>query len=880
MIHIFCKLSSFTSKENQQFILIDCTIIQDKEKIMSRNNRISTGYCSALEDAVSYYYKDRFSKKRIYKRLTKESGYSAKEAKYAIDNLDSNYFNNATARAKIYYGRNLSKKAIYNRLLGIRECFSEEEAKLAVDNFDDAEFKLNALREAQLYCATSDKGLSSQEIYALLVSKLKFTYEEAQFAIENLNSSFNIEAFKRAEIYSKEQNLSKKAIYNHLLNLYDGLSCDEAQYIVDILNANFKKNALERAKIYFNDSHMSIETICQNLIINEFFTQEEANYAIKELKIFIAETYSEENNPSSKVLKDYLKNGLNLTLQEILLMSIFDLNINFKINALERAKYYYNIQHLPMEVIYKKLVEEDCFEKDITDYAIKNLRLFIKSTILEESKKLGERIKWIREELELTQNEFANQLGISNNTLARYESGRQNINEYIISNICRTFNVNYDWLTKGESTMFLTRSSKTICNLMEEYNIDSAQLPLIKAYLKSTPEEKAELLQLAYLISGSIEINNKFPLVNDENLTFSKSIQVPKTISENVAILSLKRHRNPIEVFNLASKHISNKKNAYITHAYDSNVSSLLKQTIKTNNEEFYTISYLIYQLSIELNCSMQDILTLSDKQKKNIVKDFVNDKYIEFYDKIESPKFKLPPDKENKYFLYSDYVTFTNYSILNDLVKKPGQSVSVREFYSDVDERRDILRNELPLYFTKIENDSSEEARRNEIIIFFDSSMAFSKSSPFKFRASSDSNIFEFSYLFPIYYRYEYELFRDFENVNCSRCGTEYSDYSEWTDTEWICPQCQKKNPIYDEYRLTETYMPEWKDFEDVIYPEIIKKLLDENTQIVVRDQHKIVSKYKRDHPTELEKIKFLKEILTKIDGNKITISIEHKDL
>lgn len=843
---------------------------------MSRNNRISTGYCSALEDAISYYYKDRFSKKRIYKQLTKKGVYSAKEAKYAIDNLDSNYFNNATARAKIYYGRNLSKKAIYNRLLGIRECFSEEEAKFAADNFDDAEFKLNALREAQLYCATSDKGLSSQEIYALLVSKLKFTYEEAQFAIENLNSSFNIEAFERAEIYSKEQHFSKKAIYNHLLNIYDGFSCDEAHYIVDILNVNFKENALERAKIYFNDGHMSIDAIRENLITNEYFTQEEANYAIKKLKIFIAETYSKENNPSSKVLNDYLENELNISPVEFLLLKLFRTScINFKINALERAKYYYNIQHLPREVIYKKLVEEDCFKKDEADYAIKNLRLFIKSTILEESKKIGERIKWIREELELTQNEFANQLGISNNTLANYENGRQNINEYIISKICRTFNVNYDYLTKGESTIFLTGPSKAIGDLMKEYDIDSAQLPLIKAYLKSTSEEKAELLQLVRLISGSIETNNELPLVNNENedSTFSKPILVPKTISENVVILSLKRHRNPIDVFNLASKHISNKKNAYITHEYESNVSSLLKQTIKTNKEDFYTISYLIYQLSIELNCSMQDILALSDKQKKNIVKDFVNNKYIEFCEQSWAPGFKLPPDKENKYFLYS-------YSgRLNNLVKKPDQSVSVKEFYASVNEKRDVLYNELPLYFTEIENDRSEEAWRNEIIIFFDSSMIFSNSSPFKLRTPSDSNIFEFSYLFPIYYRYEYELYRDYENDNCSRCGTEYSDDSEWTDTEWICPKCQQKNPIYDEYRLTETYMPQWKDFEDAIYPEIIKKLLDENTQIVVRDQHKIVSKYKRNHPTELEKIIFLKEILTKIYGNKIIISLEHED-
>ncbi len=68
---------------------------------------------------------------------------------------------------------------------------------------------------------------------------------------------------------------------------------------------------------------------------------------------------------------------------------------------------------------------------------------------------MKDRIKQIRKVKGLTQQEFAEKLGIKRNTIATYESGRNEPIDAVISLICREFNVNEDWLRTGEGDMFI-----------------------------------------------------------------------------------------------------------------------------------------------------------------------------------------------------------------------------------------------------------------------------------------------------------------------------------------------------------------------------------------------------------------------------------------
>ena len=71
---------------------------------------------------------------------------------------------------------------------------------------------------------------------------------------------------------------------------------------------------------------------------------------------------------------------------------------------------------------------------------------------------VGDRIRELRKELGTTQQEFADRLKIKRNTIATYETGRNDPIDSVFALICREFNVNETWLRTGEGEMFVPKS--------------------------------------------------------------------------------------------------------------------------------------------------------------------------------------------------------------------------------------------------------------------------------------------------------------------------------------------------------------------------------------------------------------------------------------
>ena len=67
---------------------------------------------------------------------------------------------------------------------------------------------------------------------------------------------------------------------------------------------------------------------------------------------------------------------------------------------------------------------------------------------------MGDRIRQLRKALGLTQQEFADRIGVKRNTIAQYEIGRNEPIESILSLICREFDVNEEWLRTGSGEIF------------------------------------------------------------------------------------------------------------------------------------------------------------------------------------------------------------------------------------------------------------------------------------------------------------------------------------------------------------------------------------------------------------------------------------------
>ncbi len=68
---------------------------------------------------------------------------------------------------------------------------------------------------------------------------------------------------------------------------------------------------------------------------------------------------------------------------------------------------------------------------------------------------MKERIKMLRKALDMTQQEFADKIGLKRNSVASYEIGKNYPMDTVIKSICREFNVNEEWLRTGEGEMFI-----------------------------------------------------------------------------------------------------------------------------------------------------------------------------------------------------------------------------------------------------------------------------------------------------------------------------------------------------------------------------------------------------------------------------------------
>ena len=70
------------------------------------------------------------------------------------------------------------------------------------------------------------------------------------------------------------------------------------------------------------------------------------------------------------------------------------------------------------------------------------------------SKTINQRIKQVREALNLTQVQFSQATSLSSGYLAGVEGEKRKVNDRLIKLTCAAFNVNRQWLKNGEGAMF------------------------------------------------------------------------------------------------------------------------------------------------------------------------------------------------------------------------------------------------------------------------------------------------------------------------------------------------------------------------------------------------------------------------------------------
>ncbi len=114
---------------------------------------------------------------------------------------------------------------------------------------------------------------------------------------------------------------------------------------------------------------------------------------------------------------------------------------------------------------------------------------------------MKDRIKKIRKEANMTQEKFAEKLGLKRQTIATYETGRSEPMDNIIVSICREFNVNKEWLLTGKGETYKEIEDETaevVSDLLEEDNpFYDLILGIMKTYKKLDDKSQTALRSLS-----------------------------------------------------------------------------------------------------------------------------------------------------------------------------------------------------------------------------------------------------------------------------------------------------------------------------------------------------------------------------------------------
>lgn len=114
---------------------------------------------------------------------------------------------------------------------------------------------------------------------------------------------------------------------------------------------------------------------------------------------------------------------------------------------------------------------------------------------------IGERVKELRKQINLTQQAFADRLNLKRNTVGSYEVNVVEPSDRTISDICREFNVNETWLRTGEGEMFnqITRSEKIAAFLgdITENDDDDFKRRFVEMLAELEPEDWKLLERMA-----------------------------------------------------------------------------------------------------------------------------------------------------------------------------------------------------------------------------------------------------------------------------------------------------------------------------------------------------------------------------------------------
>lgn len=140
------------------------------------------------------------------------------------------------------------------------------------------------------------------------------------------------------------------------------------------------------------------------------------------------------------------------------------------------------------------------------------------------------RIRKVRKMLDLTQKEFAERLGIKQNSIALIESGKRNTSNQVVLSICREFNVDEKWLRTGIGNMFNTKIEDDISEIVDKYNLSVYGEQIIRTYIEMNAKQRSVIDDFVKNLITNCSVDSA---IEDRNKSYSELYEdIPDTPEE------------------------------------------------------------------------------------------------------------------------------------------------------------------------------------------------------------------------------------------------------------------------------------------------------------------------------------------------------------
>ena len=108
---------------------------------------------------------------------------------------------------------------------------------------------------------------------------------------------------------------------------------------------------------------------------------------------------------------------------------------------------------------------------------------------------ISERIEELIQALSISNAEFAKNIGVSRAVIGHWIKGISAPSETTVREICRQFNVDYNWLKYGKFEMFLSAPKGFAEQLQQKFDLSTDEVAFVLTFLESDKPTRNSLIK-------------------------------------------------------------------------------------------------------------------------------------------------------------------------------------------------------------------------------------------------------------------------------------------------------------------------------------------------------------------------------------------------